>query len=1005
MTTLLPKRLIEVDLPIKRISEHARREKSVGNITALHLWWARRPLAACRAVILAALWPDPADPLCPERFRAEAASELKALQERVQGRSNVSAERAEDVRNGLLEFLATFANPDVADDPKYIRVARALTQAAHQSLGEGGSDWPLVVDPFAGGGSIPVEALRVGADVFASDLNPVAALLNRVVVEFAPRFGEQLVIEIEKLGEAVATAAEHEIGRFYPCDPPGSGTPIAYIWARTILSEAPGEENIPVEVPLVRSMWLSKNPRARRALRWVRSNSGEVEAEEVHVEYSDGIARRVRRPRIEVFEPSRVSDVEPGTTHKAAATCPISGYTTPKARVRAQLDARKGGTNDARLLVIVSTRAGVVGRLYRAAGSEDVEVARSAAAELVKRTSAESARWPLVPNEPLPIGKVWKNNPFRVHLYGMKTWADLFTDRQALALTTFARLIRELTPEDAGVTVTHDLLVAAKTILALLVSRTADHLNSCCSWNPSGPKLQQLFKRQAVPMVWDFCEANPFGGSVGDWRSMVEGAVTALRAARSAARAGYVACTSAVEHPLPDAAADAVITDPPYYDAVPYADLSEFFYVWLKRALSPPMSDDFSDDLVDRKAECVYDENRGKDKDFYVRTMTRALSEARRILRPTGIAVVVFAHKSTAGWEALLQAILDAGWVVTGSWPIDTELGTRVRAMKSAALGSSVHIVCRPRGKDIESAIGDWREVLTELPRRMREWMPRLAAEGVVGADAIFACLGPALEIFSRFSRVETAAGEPVSLKTYLEKVWGAVSREALSMIFEDADATGFEPDARLAAIWLWTLTAAQNRRDDGASASVEEEEGDGDAENDDEDAASSKGLAGFVLEFDTARKIAQGLGVDLEAYPYVVEVHGKKARLLPVAQRAPHLFGKKSDTVGSSKRKPKARQISLFDELEEMETDELRGEMSAASRLGKTALDRVHQAMILFGTGRSEALTHFLTDEGAQQGARFWKLAQALSALYPAGSDEKRWVDGVMARKKALGL
>src|SRR5712692_4468404 len=204
--------------------------------------------------------------------------------------------------------------------------------------------------------------------------------------------------------------------------------------------------------------------------------------------------------------------------------------------------------------------------------------------------------------------------------------------------------------------------------------------------------------------------------------------------------------------------------------------------------------------------------------------MTKAMSESRRFLRPDGISIVVFAHKSTAGWEAQLQAMVDAGWIMTGSWPIDTEMGTRLRAQGQARLASSVHLVCRPRenpdGSVRTDEIGDWRDVLHELPLRIHAWMPRLAEEGVVGADAIFACLGPALEIFSRYSSVEKASGQTVHLREYLEQVWAAVAKEALAVVFQGADASGFEEDARLTAMWLWTLFAGQT--ENGSSTAEE---------------------------------------------------------------------------------------------------------------------------------------------------------------------------------------
>lgn len=280
--------------------------------------------------------------------------------------------------------------------------------------------------------------------------------------------------------------------------------------------------------------------------------------------------------------------------------------------------------------------------------------------------------------------------------------------------------------------------------------------------------------------------------------------------------------------------------------------------------------------------------------------------------------------------------------------------------------------------------------------------MPRLAEEGVVGADAIFACLGPALEVFSRYSRVEKASGEAVTLGEYLEHIWAAVSKEALSMIFKDPDTASLEPDARLTAMWLWTLNAGKTAAVETANDETETEE---DGEEKTGKAAKS---SGFTLEFDAARKIAQGLGIHLDKASSVVEVAGETARLLSVAERTKHLFGKEeAEAKGARKPKPRAVQRSLFAELEAVETEtgeRAWGEVKGP-KPGSTALDRVHQAMILFAAGRGEALKRFLIEEGVGKEARFWKLAQSLSALYPPGGDEKRWVDGVLARKKGIGF
>jgi hypothetical protein len=475
---------------------------------------------------------------------------------------------------------------------------------------------------------------------------------------------------------------------------------------------------------------------------------------------------------------------------------------------------------------------------------------------------------------------------------------------------------------------------------------------------------------------------------------------------------------------LPDDSAAAFVTDPPYYDAVPYAYLSDFFYVWMRRTLADVHPALFRASGVPKDGEIVVDRphqlsTSTKDITFYERELTKAFAEGRRVLAPTGIGTIVFASKTTASWEAILQAVIEAGFVITGSWPIDTEREARVAARGQARLGSSIHIVVRPRegadGTVITGEIGDWRDVLSELPKRIHAWLPRLADEGVVGADAIFACLGPALEVFSRYARVEKASGEQVLLREYLEQVWAAVSKEALGMIFAGGDATGFEEDARLTAMWLWTLSTAVGRGDLGSRVTVALNkttlDGDGDDAKADEDAEEGDGgtqvAAGYSLEYDAARKIAQGLGAHLEKLITIVEVAGETARLLSVAERTKTLFGKDQADAPKGKRKKKDNQMRLdfAAELEAAEAEAGGWGEKSVSKVGETVLDRVHQAMILFAAGRSEAVRRFLVDDGIGRDQRFWRLAQALSALYPTGTDEKRWVDGVLARKKGLGF
>ncbi|MCL6479532.1 MAG: DUF1156 domain-containing protein [Peptococcaceae bacterium] len=989
-----PKRLIEVDLPIKRISAHARREKSIrhGHISTLHIWWARRPLAACRAVICAALWPDPADPLCPDSFRETARALMKKWAKEHLGLVGVESyrrfigfqkdpsklEKNEELRRALLDFIADFANWDNSTRTEYLETSRALTQAAHEALGGVPGTRPLVVDPFAGGGSIPLEALRVGADAFASDLNPVAVLLNKVVLEYIPQYGQRLAEEVRKWGNWIKKEAEKELAEFYPNDPDGA-TPIAYLWARTINCEGPG---CGTQIPLLRSLWLAKKSEGSIALRIVPNLTE-------------------KRVDFEIIQDAKIKDVGEGTIRRGSATCPVCGYTTSVASVRRQLKEYRGGAVDARLISVRRDDPITRERGYRLATNNDIKAYRKATLELERRKAAHTGQLSLVPDEHTPSNDGHRAVGSPV-IYGMETWGDLFTPRQALTLSTFVRLVKKVGKELTSGT-DRDLAIAVQTCLALAVDRLADFNSSLCVLNVVGGRgVVHTFGRQALPMVWDFMETNPFNKVGANW----EGGIASFEASignQEIVNVGHVECSLAEMLPLPDDAVYVFFTDPPYYDAVPYAEIADFFYVWLKRMLHEEHIDLFRDYLTPKLEQTiVWHPSSVNEKSAFEQKMGRAMAEGRRITIPNGIGIIVFAHKSTSGWEAQLQAIINAGWTVTGSWPIDTERPGRINSQGTASLASSIHLVCRPRenpdGLLRNNDIGDWRDILQELPKRIHNWMSRLAAEGVVGADAIFACLGPALEIFSRYSRVEKASGEQVNLMEYLEHVWATVAKEALNMIFEGADAFGFEEDSRLTAMWLWTLSTGANGNGKG-----EPPVDDGEENLDEEDASSSKQASGgYVLEYDAARKIAQGLGAHLEKLTTVVEIKGDKARLLPVTERARFLFGKYDGQP--AKKSKKVKQLSLFEMVDEVEEEGGWGDKSVP-KAGETILDRLHQSMILFAAGRGEALKRFLVEEGIGRDQRFWRLAQALSALYPTHSDEKRWVDGVLARKKGLGF
>jgi adenine-specific DNA methylase len=984
MNTPLPKRLIEVDLPIKRISAHARREKVIhqGNISTLHIWWARRPLAACRAVICAALWPDPADEHCPSLFVEAATREMTAW-----ARDHATLASAEsfprlvciqknpqhlsdprELRATLLDFIADFANWDNSTLRDYVNTSRALTQAAHEALSGVADSRPLVLDPFAGGGAIPLEALRVGADAFASELNPVAVLLNKVVLEYIPKYGERIADEVSRWGRWIKKEADKTLGEFYPKDPDGA-TPIAYLWARTIQCEGPA---CGVTIPLIRNMQITRDGQ-----KW-------------HLAWSYGPRKRVGV----TVGARRISTSRPSVAG-GSATCPRKecGYTTPAAAVRVQLERKSGGATDAMLLAVCVQLDGV--RRFRDPSRADLTAIRKA-----------KVAWQSLD---LPSDRINPIRPYKntrglsaVTRIGMTAFSHLYTERQALALRCFQSVLLGVPASEDP-----DLRRATLSILHCAMSRLIFQNCSLSRWHATRSTIEGAFGKQALQVVWDFAEANPLGGGPANWEGALDWVLRVVAANKALPQPAAVARLRAQDQALPDDAANALITDPPYFAAIPYSDLSNVFFVWEREFFKVLHPDLYAPGLVEQEDEIIVtNANRGRDgaeksPEFYRAEMVKALEAGRRAVRDDGIGVVVFADSRTDSWEAILGAVIDAGWTVTGSWPIDTELQTRTQAEGSASLQSSIHIACRPRKTESSGRgtdeVGDWRDVLSELPARIHAWMPRLAKEGVVGADAIFACLGPALEIFSRFERVEKASDERVKLSEYLEHVWAAVAKEALGMIFSGADAGGFDEDARLTAMWLWTLKTGEVER-----KAIDGDEHD---DSDEEEAANGKKTKKrFGLDFDSARKIAQGLGAHLEDLGGIVEVVGQTARLLTVSERARTLFGKDEGRIAGGRRRNDA-QMGLFKASRDADGSQASFRDSKVASLGDTVLDRVHQSMILFAAGRGEALKRFLVEDGAGRDQRFWQLAQALSALYPVSSDEKRWVDGVMARKKALGL
>ncbi|RJP35131.1 MAG: DUF1156 domain-containing protein [Candidatus Omnitrophota bacterium] len=990
------KRIAEVDFPIAEVSKHSAREKSIrhGHPSTLHLWWARRPLAACRAMLLGLLLPDPCDPHCPEEFKERARNLLPQIIGIIGGKD-------EDLRKAILRFIGEFANWDVSSHPVYLEVSRGLVKAAHPE------EPPLVVDPFAGGGSIPLEALRLGCEAFASDLNPVACLILKVMLEDIPRHGPELAEELRKVGGEIKKQAEKELKEFYPNDPDGS-TPIAYLWARTVRCESP---NCGAEIPLMRSFWLCKKANRKRALRY----------EVVRPQ------RDVPCVEFKIFEPKTEKEVSEGTVTRAKAKCLCCGTVLTPERVRAQLSEQRGGADvifdkkgnhigGARMLAVVTLKPDEQGRHYRLPTDRDYEAVWKAQKQVVKifdewEKNGKKGLCPF-PDEPTPSKNTHRAVGSQLHLYGINTFADLFTARQKVSISVFVKELNNFCKENSEVL----------NLLSTTVGRLADASSNLTSWLASGEEIKHVFSRQALPIVWDFGETNPTSCVSRSWTSSLKSIVNVLHELANAnLLVGQVQQSDSCNSPLPDATSYVWFTDPPYYDAIPYSNLSDFFFVWQKRTLANHLlydNYDANNPLTPKlpeivQCEKVKDKNGNpKDKAFYEKSMTKAFFEGRRVLKDEGIGSVVFAHKTTEGWEALLTGMIKGGWTITGSWPISTEMGSRLNARDTASLATSVHLVCRPRPED--ASIGDWGVVLNELPKRVGDWMERLQSEGVRGADLVFACIGPALEIFSRYSTVETAEGDEVKLSDYLMKVWEVVGRIALEQVLGTAEAKArngasgaLEEDARLTALFLWTLQATNGKNGSNGNSREKSSE-----EDDEDEEETSRGkVKGFSLIFDVVRRFAQPLGINLPKWEKrIIETKKGVVRLLPVSERAKQLFGEdKADAVADwiLQEPNKDFQQYLLPEMEEDRTPQARkrgkrkinidsSDIETQTEQQATTLDRVHAAMLLQAGGQANALRTLIKTE-ISRGPDFLRLSNALSALYPKGSEEKRLLDAML--------
>jgi len=730
------RRLIEEFLPIAAVSYEATREKLLRrrdyHISMLHLWWARRPLAAARAAVYAALVP------APEEIDAEKQS-------------------------AFFQALCTWGGPDAT-----------IKEARRRVLEANGGVPPKVLDLFAGGGAIPLEAGRLGCEATAVELNPVAHLIELCTLDYPQRFGPSLADDVRKWGAWLIDRAKDQVGDLYPelvDDGPSQGTldggseqgrrvPIAYLWTRTVPcpNAAVGEHR----VPLVRQTWLVKKDKRCIALRPVPDRNTMTVAWEVAEATSKaGLG----------FDPE-------GFSERGATTCVLCGASVDLGYVRAQV---RDGRCDADILAVGLLRPGIRGKTY--IGSRNCEGLLPDRSLVASKRDALAGTHLLAPDEEITDIPGHTN----VYRYGLTSFGSLFTERQLAMLLTLCKLVREAHAAMRADGVEPERAKAIATYLGLLVDRMSDRHSTLCTWDHSKEGISSTFSRQALPMTWDFIEANPFGGSGGDLEMHVETVAKVIEHCAATGVPAHVIRGSATELPLDDASQDAVITDPPYYDNISYADLSDFFYVWLKRSVGHLHPEHLSGDLTPKRNEAIaaayrYDGKKDAARHAYEAMIAEAFAEARRVLKPDGVMVCVYAHQTTAGWSTLIEAVRRAGFTVVEAWPLDTEMPVRGVAQGTASLASSIFLVARPR---TDLATGDWaHDVRPELQEIVAVRVDELTRLGISGTDLVIAAIGAGMRAYTRFARVEKPNGEELAPGEYLEEVEREVTETILARIF-----------------------------------------------------------------------------------------------------------------------------------------------------------------------------------------------------------------------------
>ena len=804
MSAKYPKKLIEVALPLDDINKESSREKSIrhGHPSTLHLWWARRPLAACRAVLFAQLVNDPGG----DRGWGAYPGQTK--------------EMAQAEREKLFDIIRDLVKWENTNNEEVLNKARAEIRKSWEQTckltGDDPNKMPPFLDPFAGGGSIPLEAQRLGLEAHASDLNPVAVMINKALIEIPPKFANKrpvgtklssdkqkkikgsedwsgakgLAEDVRRYGHWMREKAFEKIGHLYPqVDLPkehggGKANVIAWLWARTVASPNPAFKG--AHVPLVRSFWLC-NKKGKET--WVEP-----------VIAADGMSYE-----FEVRTGKSGPSLE-GTVNRNGAKCILSQTAMPFPYVRTEGQAGRMG---AKLMAIVVE--GTRGRVYLKPSDEMEQLALSAQ-----------------PGDPPDTDLPEKALGFRIQEYGMTKHRHLFSDRQLVALTTFSDLVLQArdkvisdaraagSPDDGvglndggtGATAYGD---AVAVYLAFAVDKAADYWSSICSWVSQRETVRNTFARQAIPMVWDFTETNPFSSSTGNFLAGLEWIIANLNQLSNSGIPARSFQTDSVQQTYKQSFI--VSTDPPYYDNIGYADLSDFFYVWLRRSLRNILPNIFSTLQVPKTEELIASPYRHGNKEnansFFLSGMRTAMANIVLYVSPSFPMALYYAFKQSdsddngsvsPGWETFLQAVVNSGFFITGTWPMHTERESRSVALDTNALASSIVLVCRKRPPDAPSI--SRKQFLRELEESLPEAIETMIGgkggrSPVAPVDLAQAAIGPGMAVYSQYSAVLNADGSSMPVREALIQI-----NRAIDEYFTKTEGH-MDPDTRFCIGWF----------------------------------------------------------------------------------------------------------------------------------------------------------------------------------------------------------